>query len=237
MNRPGPGRQRRSDAGASATILGSLTVPGERQEVSRARGFVTRTLAGAGLPEVDSDAATLLTSELVTNAILHTASGRPGGTVSVVILGLPGGALIEVADGGSAGMPVVKGDALAGEGQGHYLVQQMASQWGYRRDQAGTTVWFYLAAQDASPGSGPARPASGQQEGGQHDGRHHGGQPHRGARLPADQFSAGNQHPADNEFPVDNEFPADNQCYPGNQQWAAASTPAQIAARSSSLVV
>src|SRR5215469_15048965 len=83
-------RGRRSAWRPRAAILGSLTLPGEPQQVSRARGFVARTLASAGLPGVDSDAATLLTSELVTNAIVHTDSGKPGGTVTVVVLGLPG---------------------------------------------------------------------------------------------------------------------------------------------------
>jgi anti-sigma regulatory factor (Ser/Thr protein kinase) len=120
--------------------------------VSLVRRFVARTLA-AGLPDIDSDAATLLTSELVTNALLHTDSGLPGGSVTVIIRGLLDGILVEVVDGGSAGTPVVKGDALAGEGQGLYLVQQMAAQWGYLRDIAGTTVWFYLPAAPP-PGGG-----------------------------------------------------------------------------------
>lgn len=145
------GRQRRSDSTPRASILGSVTVAGEPEQVSLVRKFVARTLA-AGLPVIDSDAATLLTSELVTNALLHTDSGRPGGSVTVVIRGLPDGILVEVVDDGSAGTPVVKDDALAGEGQGLYLVQQMAAQWGYLRDNAGTTVWFYLAA--ASPPGG-----------------------------------------------------------------------------------
>ena len=139
-------RGRRSAWRPRAAILGSLTLPGEPQQVSRARGFVARTLASAGLPGVDSDAATLLTSELVTNAIVHTDSGKPGRTVTVVVLGLPGGALVEVLDDGSASTPVVKGDPFAGEGQGLFLVQQMAAQWGYLRGQGGTTVWFHLAA-------------------------------------------------------------------------------------------
>jgi len=155
---------------------------------------------------VDSDAATLLTSELVTNAVLHSDSGKPGGTVTVVVLALPDGVLIEVSDDGSASAPVVKTDALAGEGQGLYLVQQMASQWGYRRDQAGTTVWFHLAAGPPAPELadpvGPSREAA-------HPAvRRHGGQHHGGPRY------------------LDDDQP----------QRAASATPAQIIARSSSLV-
>jgi anti-sigma regulatory factor (Ser/Thr protein kinase) len=162
MDTPAGSHQRRSDSTSRASILGSVTVPGQPEQVSRVRKFVARTLAVAGQPGIDSDAATLLTSELVTNALLHTDSGRPGGGVTVVIRGLPDGILVEVVDDGSAGTPVVKGDALAGEGQGLYLVQQMAAEWGYLRDKAGTTVWFYLAAVPP-PGGGPAGPRRGDQ--------------------------------------------------------------------------
>jgi anti-sigma regulatory factor (Ser/Thr protein kinase) len=113
---------------------------------------VTRTLTAAGKGDsVDSDAATLLTSELVTNAIRHTTSGGTSGTVTIVIVDVPDGVLIEVTDGGSAGTPVVRSDLMAQHGHGLYLVQQLSAQWGYLRDSGGTTVWFHLAA--AAPGA------------------------------------------------------------------------------------
>lgn len=128
-------------------ILDSLTVPGRPREVSKVRAFIARTLAAScNGRRVDSDAATLLTSELVTNAIVHTASGSGDGTVTVVIVEVPDGVLIEVIDDGSAAAPIVKGDLFAADGHGLYLVQQLAAQWGYLRDQAGTTVWFHLVA-------------------------------------------------------------------------------------------
>ena len=78
---------------------------------------------------------------------MHTASGAPDGTVTIVVIDVPDGVLIEVIDDGSADTPVVKGDVLAADGHGLYLVQQLAAQWGYLRDPAGTTVWFHLAAE------------------------------------------------------------------------------------------
>ncbi len=150
-SRPAPGPVPTLEGRSRAAILGSLTVCGRAEEVSGARAFVTRTLSATGKGRrVDSDAATLLTSELVTNAIQHTASGSLDGSVTIVVVDVPDGVLIEVIDDGSGGTPVVKGDLLAADGHGLYLVQQLAVQWGYLRDPAGTTVWFHLAA--ARPG-------------------------------------------------------------------------------------
>jgi anti-sigma regulatory factor (Ser/Thr protein kinase) len=130
----------------STAILGSAMIPGRPEEVAGARAFVARTLSAADkTPPLDSDAATLLTSELVANAIQHTASGGPGGTVTIVVVDVPDGVLVEVIDDGSDGTPVVKRDVLTTNGHGLLLVQQLAAQWGYLRDPAGTTVWFHLS--------------------------------------------------------------------------------------------
>ncbi len=146
-SRPALGSIPTAEARHRTAILGSVTIPGRPEEVSGVRSFVTRALTAAGKGQrVDSDAATLLTSELVTNAILHTASGALDGSVTVVLVDVPDGVLIEVIDDGSAGTPVVKSDLFAADGHGLYLVQQLAAQWGYLRDPAGTTVWFHLAA-------------------------------------------------------------------------------------------
>jgi anti-sigma regulatory factor (Ser/Thr protein kinase) len=126
-------------------VLGSLTIPGRPEQVGLARTFVARTL-GTNHVGADTDAATLLTSEIVTNAIQHTKSGVDGGTVTIVVIGVSGGVLVEIIDDGSAGTPVVKGDLYAAEGHGLFLVQHLAAQWGYLRDPAGTTVWFHLPA-------------------------------------------------------------------------------------------
>jgi anti-sigma regulatory factor (Ser/Thr protein kinase) len=142
-----PGPIAALEARQRTAVLGSLTIPGRPVEVSTARAFITRTMAATGKGRtIDSDAATLLTSELVTNAIQHTASGADDGTVTIVVIDVPDGVLVEVIDDGSADMPVVKSDLLATDGHGLYLVQQLTAQWGYSRDPAGTTVWFHLRA-------------------------------------------------------------------------------------------
>lgn len=141
--------------GRRSQVLGTLTVPGRPEQVASARRFITRAVSAVG--GIDSDAATLLTSELVTNAIQHTRSGA-GGSVTVTVIGLPDGVLIEVADQGAPGAPAVKNDLYAAEGHGLYLVQQLAGRWGYLHDPAGTTVWFHLTAEPLSRPSGGGRP-------------------------------------------------------------------------------
>ena len=144
QRRPGP---RGTAAGTRAAVLGSLTIPGRPEQVATARAFVSRTLSSHRVG-VDNDTATLLTSEIVTNAVQHTKSGVDGGTVTIVVIGVPRGVLVEIIDDGSAGTPVVKGDLYAAEGHGLFLVQRLAAQWGYLRDPAGTTVWFHLPTAD-----------------------------------------------------------------------------------------
>ena len=163
-SRPWSGAQRRpgphgTAGGARATVLGSLTIPGRPERVSAARTFVAQTLS-SHLVDTDCDAATLLTSEIVTNAIQHTRSGAEGGTVTIVVIGISRGILVEIIDDGAAGAPVVKGDLYAAEGHGLFLVEHLASEWGYQRDEAGTTVWFHLPAsyEPRASGGRPDRP-------------------------------------------------------------------------------
>ena len=166
-------RQRTAGTRQRATMLGSVTIPGIPEHVSATRAFIARTITA--VPRVDSDAATLLTSELVTNAIQHTDSGAPGGTVTVVVIEVTDGVLVEVVDDGSADTPVVRGSWYTAEGQGLFLVEQLAARWGFLRDPAGTTVWFHLQAgpsdnackadmphsADPAPSPGDAAPAAG----------------------------------------------------------------------------
>lgn len=166
--KPGPRGPKHARSGQracrpGAAVLGSLTIPGRPEQVGRARAFVAQTVSSRQVA-ADPDAAALLTSEIVTNALQHTRSGTEGGTVTIVVIGLPHGVLVEVIDDGSAGAPVVKGDLYASAGHGLFLVQDLAAQWGYLRNQAGTTVWFHLpelstigpvAAASRSHGTGP----------------------------------------------------------------------------------
>jgi anti-sigma regulatory factor (Ser/Thr protein kinase) len=138
-----PGDASQAGAVAARAVLGRLTMPGRPDHVSEARGLVAKAL-GDLHPRLDD--AVLMVSELVTNAIVHSDSRQPGGTVTVTVLDSAEGLQVEVADCGSeVSTPVVRADRYATEGHGLFLVQNLADQWGYLRGEAGTTVWFRLA--------------------------------------------------------------------------------------------
>ena len=112
--------------------------------MARARAFVADTL-GPGHP--GTEVAVLLTSELVTNAVLHSDSRASAGTVTVVVRRRAGGLRVEVSDAGSArSIPVVKRDVAVSHGHGLLLVDSLAQEWGYSVGEARTTVWFSLPA-------------------------------------------------------------------------------------------
>lgn len=128
---------------AEGAVLGRLTIPGRPEHVREARAFAAKAL-GDLHPVLDN--VVLLTSELVTNAITHSRSRRRGGAVQVVISESAAGVRVEVSDQGSElSAPVVRSEVFASDGHGLFLVQSLADQWGYLRDDSGTSVWFWVA--------------------------------------------------------------------------------------------
>lgn len=100
------------------------------------------------------DDLVLLLSEVVTNAVVHSDSGRaPGGSV-MVCLGFGGGFVhVEVIDDGSAtSVPFVRAaDADSDGGRGLLLVDLIATGWGACRDTTGNIVWFRLPVTAPGP--------------------------------------------------------------------------------------
>jgi serine/threonine-protein kinase RsbW len=118
--------------------------PGHASQVARARRFVAGALAGC----LAAPDAILLTSELATNAVQHSASGR-GGFFTVAISHAAGRVRVTVTDDGSATRPAVAvADEMATSGRGLLLVDCLACRWGHVADPGrpgGGAVWFELA--------------------------------------------------------------------------------------------
>jgi anti-sigma regulatory factor (Ser/Thr protein kinase) len=113
---------------------------GASSQVGRTRLFVGDVLDGC--PAADD--AILLTSELVTNAIAHTASGK-GGKVIVTVYRADTRVRVEVKDDGSDQAPVVRpADKDRESGFGLGLVDLMADRWGHCGGRRSRVVWFML---------------------------------------------------------------------------------------------
>jgi anti-sigma regulatory factor (Ser/Thr protein kinase) len=125
-------------------VCAILTIPGRAEYVATARRFVTAVLGGEH-PEADTVA--LLTSELVTNSLLHSASGGADAHLLVVATGTAGSVRVEVTDAGGATIPALAETAPDAErGRGLALVDALATCWGTRRDAPGTVTWFEVAS-------------------------------------------------------------------------------------------
>jgi PAS domain S-box-containing protein len=107
--------------------------------VAMARAFVRELLGAWGLDHL-TDTAVLLTSELVTNAVVHARS-----SVHVwVVLTSERQVRIDVVDSNPAPVAPRTAEPGAESGRGLHLVEELADGWGSEPTAAGKRVWFLL---------------------------------------------------------------------------------------------
>ena len=111
--------------------------------VGDARRFVGSMLDGLG-GGAARDTALLLTSELVTNAVLHA-----GGEIRVLVIGDDRRIRVTVED--TSETPPLRREAAEGavSGRGLCLVAELAEHWGVDLRDGGKAVWFELEAETA----------------------------------------------------------------------------------------
>lgn len=117
----------------------SRAYPATASHVREARCFLAAILNGSPL----TGDALICLSELVTNAICHSNSARPGGTFTVRASPHDGSLRVEVEDQGG---PWAHGPHSDGQsGRGLLIVSQLATTWGISADSTSTrVVWFTL---------------------------------------------------------------------------------------------
>ncbi|GAB2939550.1 SpoIIE family protein phosphatase [Streptomyces heilongjiangensis] len=132
------------------------------RSVATARSFVRDTLQGWGFADIVDDAV-VLTSELVTNAVVHA-----GTSADVLCLRAEDGVRIEVADRYPEreiplqSSPVNMGSPDREGGRGLQLCAAMAGRWGVEYTPTHKQVWFQLDLPDRPVGTrtaGPSLPA------------------------------------------------------------------------------
>ena len=131
---------------AASTTSASTDLPAHPLSARRARRFVLTALDAFGVRGLD-EVAELLTSEVVTNAVVHAHSG-----VRVSVEGIPGGARISVADSNPL-IPALRRPVHEAEhGRGLHLVDALAARWGVDPAGEGKAIWFELRADEHARG-------------------------------------------------------------------------------------
>ncbi len=116
-----------------------VVLPSEPASVGEARRFVRRVLLNWELADT-VEVATLLVSELATNAVLHART-----EFSVAVSRGAGEVTVEVLDGSAVLPQVRRRSSTAATGRGVGLVGRLATAWGVRagaEDGFVKAVWF-----------------------------------------------------------------------------------------------
>ena len=125
-------------------LEGGAAAPG------RARREIAAHLNGELGPERSQDAF-LLVGELVTNSVLHAATGAAHEIVLELIIGLDD-VRVAVTDGGSPTVPMVQPlHPTKPGGRGLFLVDTLSDRWGMtRKGPRETQVWFEMGRDPVS---------------------------------------------------------------------------------------
>ena len=124
----------------TAAIPKARTFAGSAEEIRSVRQFVGQCIAGCPV----ADDVILLASEIATNALRHTASGRDG-TFIVLVRAAEGCTRVEVHDLGSDTEPAIgRSDSPGESGAGLAIVETVAARWGFHGSRFGRVVWFEM---------------------------------------------------------------------------------------------
>ena len=124
----------------------TFQLAGGAQAPARAREIVGVTI-GVVLPDEQAYQASLLTSEIVSNSVMHGHAGEED-QIELVMSWTTEHVRLEVTDEGP-GFQVADHDPDRPGGWGLALVESMSDRWGIERGDR-TRVWFELATEEAA---------------------------------------------------------------------------------------
>lgn len=122
-------------------VVARLAIANKPAAVGHARRELRATLTGWGIEPDFAETVALCMTELVTNAVIHAASG-----CQVQVTNDAGTITVEVQNPGP-GPELTRSDArdpLQVHGRGLQLVDALTSRWGSSRDSSGFNAWFVL---------------------------------------------------------------------------------------------
>lgn len=123
-----------------AMRIHDTSYPAIAEHIGRVRADLRGLLADCPV----ADDVILCASELATNAVLHSDSGKPGGKFTVRAEVIPSHhARIEVEDSGGAWLTTVL-DRDRIQGHGLDIVSALAADWGIDGDHHARTVWAHF---------------------------------------------------------------------------------------------
>lgn len=131
----------RSDPSRLPALLTGLrwrrVFPGEERQLAALRRWLSELLPPCSARD---DLATVAT-ELGSNAIKHTGSGRPGGWFTVEITWHEAAVVLAVADQGGLTEPQVVDNPDGERGRGLLVVRGLSGRTGFAGDERGRLVW------------------------------------------------------------------------------------------------
>ncbi|MDT4939207.1 MAG: hypothetical protein QOG80_2878 [Pseudonocardiales bacterium] len=130
--------------------MATLLVPHETTSAALVRRAMRADLARQAVPPDSVDEVVLVASELVGNAILHTAPA-PSGELAVAWRVDAGSITVQVDDQSALEPRPRQPTVDAPSGRGLTIVDALAADWGFERHAGGKHVWARVPIQPGSP--------------------------------------------------------------------------------------
>ena len=131
----------------------TITLPPQPESAAVARRFARGMCGRAGVDPASCDMVVLLTSETVTNAIVHGHSD-----VRLTVTTSAGKVRVEAGDDNSRHPVLQPPDEGALDGRGVALLEAVAASWGVTDGDYGKVVWFEIQTDVPAPAAGESPP-------------------------------------------------------------------------------